>query len=449
MELKNYLINLLSGIIQDRLSLLNDAKKTIEKANEFKKIESYFSDASNIVDVSIDELKTVLSEITDEETIDGIISNVEMIKIVEAGIADGLDLSLDDSQIALIDGVYELVNNYIKELEEKNLEIKNSLEDFIGKCERLSNDISTGVVRDLETLNEIFIANDVAIEDVVKSKFEILRNNSKNYNLNLDSKVKEEIDLRINLSQIGIELDNFSNLEKDLMISNVNISDCMNLLELINNNQYVIKPSEVFMLLLFSNYDVVSNLIEISNKNSINFMDLFRIPGVFVNDISLINDVVNNYSDDEEYYSIQYIENIGSYYDNFVRNIDLISYKGYSVKDCFETNILSLIIPDMEKNITILEGMDLSVEEFSIVVINPYLATSKSSFNECGLGEYLKNNPIRLCTSYFRLKAIASNIVKARKTGKIIFRSLSDKKNYWLAKSITKGEENISDVEVS
>ena len=51
MELKNYLINLLSGIIQDRLAMLNDAKKTIKKANEFKKVESYFTEASNIVNV--------------------------------------------------------------------------------------------------------------------------------------------------------------------------------------------------------------------------------------------------------------------------------------------------------------------------------------------------------------------------------------------------------------
>ena len=248
MELKNYLINLLSGIIQDRLAMLNDAKKTIKKANEFKKVESYFTDASNIVNVDEEELRKVLTEITDEDTIDGIISNIQMIKIVEAGIADGLDLSLDDSQIALIDGVYELVNNYISELEDKNIEIKKSLEDFISKCERLSNDISTGVVRDLDTLNEIFNANDVALEDIVKSKYEILRNNNKNYNLNLDSKVKEEIDLRINLNQIGLELDSFSNLEKDLLISNVNILESRNLLDLIESSQLVLKPSELFIL---------------------------------------------------------------------------------------------------------------------------------------------------------------------------------------------------------
>jgi len=449
MELKNYLINLLSGIIQDRLAMLNDAKKTIKKANEFKKVEAYFTDASNIVNVDEEELRKVLTEITDEDTIDGIISNIQMIKIVEAGIADGLDLSLDDSQIALIDGVYELVNNYISELEDKNREIKKSLEDFILKCERLSNDISTGVVRDLDTLNEIFIANDVALEDIVKSKYEILKNNNKNYNLNLDSKVKEEIDLRINLNQIGLELDSFSNLEKDLLISNVNILESRNLLDLIESSQLVLKPSELFILLLFSNYEIVSNLIDISNKYSLEFLEFFRIPGIFVNDKSLIENIVNEYSGNEEYYTIKYIENIGCDYDNFVKNIDLMSYKGYDVTKCFKSNILAFVIPDMEKNITILEGMNLTIEEFSVVVINPYLATSKSSFNECGLGEYLKNNPLRLCTSYFRLKSIASNIVDARKNGKIIFRSLSDKKNYWLAKSITKGEEVINNVEVS
>jgi len=182
MELKNYLIELLSSIIQDRLKMLDDTKNNIEKTVKFKQIEDFFSDINNVVNVDNDELKSVLSEITDAETIGAIISNIEMIKIVENGISNGLDLSLDESQIALVNGVYDLVNNYRTELENKNMEIKASLEDFISKCERLSNDIGTGIVRDIDTLNEIFSIGDVSREDAVKAKFEILKNNSKNYN---------------------------------------------------------------------------------------------------------------------------------------------------------------------------------------------------------------------------------------------------------------------------
>ena len=113
------------------------------------------------------------------------------------------------------------------------------------------------------------------------------------------------------------------------------------------------------------------------------------------------------------------------------------------VSTIFNSNPLSIIVPDMSKNITILSSMDLSSEVFSSVVINPFLATSISSFSDCGLREYLNNNPLRLTTSYYRLKSISSNIIRARKNGKPIFRSLNDKKNYWLTKDITRDSEVI------
>jgi len=450
MELKNYLIELLSSIIQDRLKMLDDTKNNIEKTVKFKQIEDFFSDINNVVNVDNDELKSVLSEITDAETIGAIISNIEMIKIVENGISNGLDLSLDESQIALVNGVYDLVNNYRTELENKNMEIKASLEDFISKCERLSNDIGTGIVRDIDTLNEIFSIGDVSREDAVKAKFEILKNNSKNYNMNLDGKVKEEIDIRIALKQIDVDLDSYSDIEKKLIVSYVDVDNAKLLINYMFDNNICLKPEQLFIVLLLSNVDIVSKMYELCQSYKFSFDDLFKIPGIFVSvgNRDLLTTIFNDNMNEDNFYAVEYLENIGSYYENFVKNIDLLEQNGKSVIECFNSNILSLIIPDMEKNITILSEMNLSVKEFSVVVINPYLATSKSSFEECGLGEYLKNNPLRLCTSYFRLKNIASNIVDARKNGKIIFRSLSDKKNYWLAKNITKGEDITTDVGV-
>lgn len=446
MELKNYLIDLLSGIIQDRLALLNDTKNNIKKALEFKVVEEMFSDINNVVNINNDELRKVLSEITDNDTIDGIISNIEMIKIVENGISNGLDLSLDDSQVALINGVYELVSNYRNELENNNIKVKESLEDFISKCERLSNDIGTGVVRDIDTLNEIFEIGSVSKEDIVNAKFEILKNNSKNYNLNLDGKVKEEIDLRITLKQLNVELDSYSDIIKRLLVSYVDIDKCKALVSYLIDNNIILKQNELFIVLLLSNVDIVSNLYGLCQKYEFEFNSLFKIPGVFVSIDSkdYVLNIINENVNDQEFYNIDYITNIGFYYENFIKNVSLLEKYGKNVSECFKSNILSLIIPDMEKNITILEGIDLDIKQFSIIVINPYLATSKSSFNECGLGEYIRNNPLRLCTSYFRLRNIASNIVDARKNGKIIFRSLSDKKNYWLAKNITVGS-NVTD----
>ena len=125
----------------------------------------------------------------------------------------------------------------------------------------------------------------------------------------------------------------------------------------------------------------------------------------------------------------------------FLENISVLEANNRSVSDCYKHNILSLIIPDLAKNIIILSDIKLSNKEFSIVVINPFLATSRSSFNECGLGEYLSENPLRLTTSYYRLRSISSNIVFARKNGQPIFRSLNDKKTYWLNKNITRSSE--------
>lgn len=449
MELKNYLIDLLFGIIQDKLKLLDDAKKSISKANDYKKLEEYFSDVNKLVDVNYDELKECLLEITDSETIDAIISNIEMIKIVENGIKEGLDLSLDDSQLALVDGVYKLVNDYRVELESKNLDMKKSLEDFISKCEQLSKDIGTGVVKDIDTLNEIFNISNVSKEDSVKAKFEILKNNSKNYNMNINNMVKEELDLRIIFKQYDINLDDFSSIEKDILIKYCSVDSVKDIMECLVTNNFKLELRDLFIIVLFSNISIISNVIELCNKYGLGFYELFKIPSIFVDNkgMDLINNIINDYNSDDNFYIIEFINLLNACSEIFVKNISLLEKSGRRASDCFKYNLLSLIVPDMEKNITILEGIDVDVKDFSVIVINPYLATSRSSFIECGLGEYLKNNPLRLCTSYFRLKKIVSNIVFARKNGQIIFRSLSDKKNYWLAKNITRnGSSNVDEV---
>lgn len=447
MKLKNYLIELLSNIIHDKLEMLSETNENMKKTDEYKKVEDLFSDVNNIVDVDDEELKTVLLDITDSDTVDGIISNVDMIKIVLNGKNDGLDLSLDDSQTDLIKGVFEIVNNYRVELETKNMETRDYLENFISKCQGLSSEIGTGVVRDIDTLDEIFTENDVPIEDIVKCKFEILSNNNKNFNLNLDSKVKEEVDLRIILKKIDLDFDSYSDIEKRLIVNYSDISKISELVDYIFNNNLKFDSNQLFIIFLLSSVSILSGILEACNTYDMDINSLFTIPGVFVSNESkdLISDILSNNKDDNDYYIIENLQYINCLYEVFIDNISLLEANNISVSDCYKGNMLSLIVPDLSKNINILSGLKLSNKIFSIVVINPFLATSISSFKECGLGEYIELNPLRLTTSYYRLRDIASNIVDARKNGMIIFRSLSDKKNYWLAKSITT-KKDVSEV---
>ena len=441
MKLRNYLVDLLSNIIHDKLKLLADTKNDIKKIDDYKKVEELFSDINNIVNVSDDDLRNVLSDVVDSDTIDGIISNVDMIKIVLNGKNSGLDLSLDKSQEDLIKGVYDTVNNYRLDLEGKNSEMKSSLEEFISKCQGLSSEIGTGVVRDIDTLDEIFTENNVSLDDIINSKFEILRNNSKNYNLDLQGNVKEEVDLRIVLKKLDIEIDSYSELEKKLLITYGDIEKISNIVDFILDNGLKFDSSNLFLVMLFSDTTILSSILDVSKNYGISIDGLFKIPGVFIsgNTKDLISTVISDNSSDPDFSVIENLKYISSCYETFMNNISLIESANRSVSECFNNNILSLIVPDLSKNITILSDMNLSDKDFSVVVINPFLATSRSSFVECGLSEYLNSNPLRLTTSYYRLKNIASNIVSARKNGKIIFRSLSDKKNYWLAKSITRG----------
>ena len=439
--LKNYLVQLLSSIIHDRLQLLSDAKNDMKKIDVYKNVENLFSDVDNIVDIDDDSLRNVLSDITDSDTVDAIISNVDMIKIVLNGKNNGLDLSLDDSQIDLVHGVYEIVNNYRVELESNNKETRENLEDFISKCKRLSDEIGTGVVRDISTLDEIFSSNNVPIEDVIKCKYEILSNNSKNYNLDLEGKVKEEVELRIILKELNVEIDDFSDIEKRLLINNCDISNIKGLVDYIVNNDIKLNNNQLFIIMLLSDVSIFSNIIEISKSYDLNLSSLFMMPGIFVSSNKDIFSLLAEHKDDSEYYIIENLEYVNGLYELFVDNISLLEANNRSVSDCFNNNMLSLIVPDLAKNITILSDMDLSNKVFSIIVINPFLATSRSSFVECGLGDYINNNPLRLTTSYYRLRSIVANIVFARKNGHPIFRSLSDKKTYWLNKSITSGFE--------
>lgn len=445
MKLKNYLVELLSNIIHDRLEELADIKNNIKQSEDYKKIEDLFSDVNNIVDVDNDELRKVLSSITDDETIDEIISNIDMIKIVVNGMNDGLDLSLDDSQKDLVRGVYDIVNNHREEIEEKNNKEKSYLEDFLSKCEQLSHEIGTGVVRNIDTLDEIFKENNVSLDDIVKAKFEILKNNSKNYNLQLDDKVKEEVKLRIILKKLDIDLESYTDIEKRILVSSGDAKNIEELVDYMVQNDIKLVSSNLFIILLLSNVSIFSNVCEISKKYDVELDKIFNLPGVFISaeNKELLSNVINDNKDDEQFYIIGNLEYIGCYYERFVENISLLESNNISVNDCFNNNILSLIVPDMAKNITILSDLNLSNKDFSIVVINPYLATSISSFKECGLADYINSNPLRLTTSYYRLRQISSNIVFARKNGKIIFRSLSDKKNYWLAKDITRNSSEV------
>lgn len=445
MELKNYLVELLSNIIHDKLQALSDIKDDIKKSEKYKKIEDMFSDVNNVVNVDDSELRNVLSTITDKDTIDEIISNIDMIKIVINGINDGLDLSLDDSQNELIKGVYDIVNNYRVEMENKDNSLKKTLEEFLSKCDQLSQEIGTGVVRNIDTLDDIFKENDVPITDVIKAKYEILRNNSKNYNMNLDGHVKEEVDLRIILKKYNIDLDSYSNIEKKLLITYGEIDNVSKIIDFLNEKNIALEKFDLLLILLFSNLSNFSKLYELSEQYDMDFMKLFKIPGVFVSNSNreFISNVIEENKAEEDYYVVGNFEFLGCYYDTFVDNVSLLDSNNINVSECFNNNILSLVIPDMAKNITILSNLKLSNKEFSIVVINPFLATSISSFNECGLSDYIASNPLRLTTSYYRIRQISSNIVSARKNGKIIFRSLSDKKNYWLAKDITRTSSEV------
>ena len=441
MELKNYLVELLSNIIHDKLQMLSDANDKLKKSEDYKEIEDLFSDVDKIVNVDSDKLKSILLDITDEDTVSGILSNIEMIKIVLNGKNNGLNLSLDDEQEKLIKGVYEIINDYRIGLEKENNEEKKNLEDFISKCKSLSSEISTGVVRDIDTLDEIFVSNDISIDKVIKSKFEILRNNNKNFNLNLEGRVKEEVDLRILMKDYNLDFDSYSDVEKSILVNECDIPMMNSFIEYIVGSHINLSSSQLFFILLFSNLDIFSNIIDLSKSYDFSLSDLFKIPGVFVSKEKDVSSILSKYNDMDDFYIVENYLNVVPCYELFVDNISLLEANNRSVSECFKNNILSLIVPDLEKNITILSDIKLSNKEFSIVVINPFLATSYSSFNECGLGDYLKENPLRLTTSYYRLKNISSNIVLARKNSQPIFRSLNDKKTYWLNRNITCGVE--------
>ena len=291
MELKNELVLLLSNIIQDKLRLLSETKSDMKRTEDYRKIEDLFSDVNNVVDVSDDDLRSILSDITDSDTVDGIISNVDMIKIVLNGKNSGLDLSLDDSQEELVHGVYEIVNNYRTELESKNKETREYLEDFISKCQGLSSEIGTGVVRDVDTLDSIFSDNNVSLDDVIKCKYEILSNNNKNYNLNLDDKVKEEIDLRIILKKGSVDFDSYSSIEKSILVSNCDRDSVSSLIDFISENGICLSNCQLFILMLLSNREIVSNVFDLCQEYGFDFLKLFMIPGVFVSkniDVSVV-----------------------------------------------------------------------------------------------------------------------------------------------------------------
>lgn len=441
MELKNYLVEMLSNIIHDKLQMLSQIKDDIKISEEYKKVEEKLSDYKNIVNVDDEELRSVLASITDSETADEIVSNVDMIKIVINGMNDGLDLSLDDSQEELLKGVHETINNYCNDVFTRNNDAKKEIEDFISKCGDLSKEIGTGVVRSIDVLDEIFKENEVPIDDIIKVKYEILRNNSKNYNMDLDGHVKEEVELRLALKTVDIDLDSFSDVEKKILVSYVDTKNIEEISSYIVSNNINVNKSLLFILFLFSSVSNLSEIIELSSKYNLSFSEIYKIPGIFIssdkNDfiLSVIND-----SDDEFISGLKYI---GCYFELFKQNISILESNNLDVGSIFNNNPLSLIIPDMSKNITILSNLNLPTDVFSSVVINPFLATSISSFSECGLKEYLDNNPLRLTTSYYRLKSISSNIIRVRKSGKAIFRSLSDKKNYWLTKDITRTSSEV------
>ena len=438
MELKNYLVNLLSNIIHDRLQMLSETKNGMKKTDDYKKVEDLFSDINNIINVDDDFLKDVLSGITDQETVDGIISNVDMIKIVLKGKSEGLDLDIDSSQEELVKGVYEIVNNYREELEAKNNETRAYLESFISKCQSLSAEIGTGVVRDIGTLDEIFSENNVPLEDIIRAKYDILRNNNKNYNTQLDDNVKGEVQLRIVFKDLDIDFDLFSDIEKRLLVE-CNIDSISEMVKFIIDNKLNISSDNLFMLLLLSNVSILSNILEICESYDFDINRLFGIPGVFVSKDVNVSNILDGNRNDEEFYIIERFQYIQPMYELFLDNITLMEANNRSVSDCFKYNMLSLIVPDLSKNITILSDLSLSNKDFSVVVINPFLATSRSGFEECGLSDYIKNNPLRLTTSYYRLKSISANIINARRNGQGIFSSLSDKINYWLTKNITRG----------
>ena len=256
--------------------------------------------------------------------------------------------------------------------------------------------------------------------------------------MDLDGHVKEEVKLILSLKKVNIDFDSFSDSEKNVLVTYSDEKNVEEIIDCIVSNDISVNQSILFLLLLFSDCTILKSVVDYSSKYSLSFSELYKIPGVFVSSdrLDLINKIVSENSE------FDYLKYIGNYYDIFVQNISILEENNINVSECFNNNSLSLIIPDMKKNITILSNLNLD-SVFSVVVINPFLATSISSFEDCGLKDYILANPLRLTTSYYRLKSISSNIISARKNGKVIFRSLSDKKNYWLTKDITRSNTEV------
>ena len=380
---KQYLITLLHNVINEAMPVNTDddiEKLITSLAHIASEVES---DYTKILDYYPVTLENLLKQVCDSKEVSLLLEQLRIPITVARGRKKGLDLPFNEEDKNIMTSFIELLNtkvetlkkktinkydansdlescsaNLIDKLEGRTLEYFNK-EDFYTLLELLNNDNKTCnyIISIIDVLNRLNLGILTLDEEVVSLT---LDDNNTSAVLAPSSEEKTIAQLFIDY---GYDYDNFpkdiltkinEHITYDSLEEMLKYLDDHKELDFIKPKRYNLEVSKLdskikktsynrfYLLLIYSNKEILDSLIEIAHENNLSLKDLFAIPKVYIS-----------------------VDDKGTY-EYFMKNIRLIRYQYPTILNRLVTRSPAVLGTNSDlfrQNIDATEAYGMHIEE--------------------------------------------------------------------------------------
>jgi len=454
-DVKTYIISLLEELIsskEDDNELIVESDDRVVALRELcKKIKDNFD---IFLTVYPDTIRNTMEDIWTNKEIDNYLNKLSIPLAVIKGKKQGLSLTFDDEDIAIINDFVETLSKKADELGEQTVKVKQIPTQENKEVEEIKNTISKLKIankdlleledfeliinileskQDFEYIIEVInMLNALNLKKLCKE--EALKEvEEENKSVKIISKKKTVTKAEITameslLSKYGFHFQAFSPKLIEELIKSSSFEHVEEIASYIDNSKSLsflkdytivrgnsaldkqiqeIKCSQIFFILTYSNIEILENFEEIAQRDSLNLNDIFAIPKVFASKNNEdLSGTYENFIINEKYLKDEYPEILHPIMErcSFILGTD-----GYLFRNNIElTNLYGMSVEKDSKGI-MPSPLALTVNNFDYL-IDRFIEAQDYDYIECYRYQLETNAMAALHLKYLKLKDI--DIVK-------------------------------------
>lgn len=319
-DVKQYLISLLYKVINAAMPINTEDDTTI--LTSLTQIASEVeNDATKLLDYYPVTLEELLNKVCDQKEVELLIEHLRVPVTVIRGQSQGLDLTFNDEDLNIMTSFLELLKTKIDVLQKKKTNNYDASDDLVtcaaNLIDKLEGRVDSAFNKDdfytiLELLEEEQKTTNyiISVIDVLNRLNLGLLSLSENESVKTENTLvipvpapEEEKTLASLLTSYGYDYDNFPKNILDKITKHMTLDQLEDMLKYIDEHQELsfVKPRHynlevskldqkiketsymrLYLLLVYSNKNILDNLIDIAKETNLSVKDLFAIPKVYI-----------------------------------------------------------------------------------------------------------------------------------------------------------------------